>query len=210
MALNFHQYRDGYVRGRSLDLYYWNGWYNEYRGVYYLQSDSVSEDKRGRSAVADMGYFFAYDCNSSGILGHEHSTYFGRVRDLFPDQTFSCASNFQHGCVLPQGMRHIRAETRDLETDDLTMHHAWVFHSQERPAADGVHAPVNFFWQDPSMVSSDTYNCYLLMDVHDPADWQEARLVYLNGAALVVRTTLDDRISSVLSRMVHDDGGVEP
>ena len=206
MALNFHQYRNGYVRGRSVELYYWNGWYNDFRGVYYLQSDSVSEDYSGRSVVAEMFYYFAYDCNASGILGHEHTTYFGRVRDLFPDQTFSCASHFQHGSVLPAGMRHIRAETPDLETDDSTMHYAWIFHSRERPASDGVHAPVNFLWQDPSMVDSDTYNWYLLMDCHDPSEWQEARQVYLNGETTVtvrMRTMQDVLVESM--RTMHDD-----
>ena len=189
MAVNFQQYRNGYVRGRAVELHYWNGVCGAHRGVFYLQSDSVSEDHISRNLVADMGYHFAYDCNASGILGTpaEFTTYFGRVRDLFPDadRYGTNARHFQHGVVLPPGMRHIRMECQELETDDSTLYYAWVFHSDLWPGSDGTHCPVNFLWQDPSMVSSDTYNWYILMDCYDPSEWLEAHEVYLNGAATV-------------------------
>ena len=183
MALRFPSHSNGHGRVRSVAVHYWNGVYNMNRGVFYLQSDSVSADHLGRNLVADMHYNFAYDCNASGILGHENTKYFGRVRDLFPnaEKYGTNARYFQHGVVTPPGIRHIRMACRGLETDDSTLYYAWVVHSDVCVGSDGIHCPVNFLWQDPSMVLSDRYHWYVLMDCYHPSQWLEANEVYLNG-----------------------------
>ena len=182
MALNLMQYRNGLVRGRALEIHWWNGTYFAHPGVYYLQSDAESEalPLLCRSPVASMGYYFAYDCNASGILGHEHAEYFGRVRDLFPEAE-SYGTNvlhFQLGAVPPPGMRHRRM-------DEIEPVYRGLFcHSKIISSTDGIHCSVNFLWQDPCM-TGDTYNWYILRDCSNPEDWRRAREVYLNGQASV-------------------------
>ena len=123
--------------------------------------------------MADMGYYFAKDGHASSILGHEcPNEYLGRVGELFPgaERDGTNVRQFHRSAVLQAG-------------DRQDLYYGWAFHSAERPASDGVHCPVNFLWQDPSM-TGDTYHWYILMDIHEPEKCLEAHEVYLNGLAV--------------------------
>ena len=173
MALNFRRYCNGQAgRGICVEVYWWDGTHRAQRGVFYSQATADA----GTSPVAAMGYYFVRDCFASNILGHEYSEYLGRVGDLFPgaERYGTDFRQFHRNAILQPG-------------DRQEVYHAWAFHCRDRVASDGVHCPVNFLWQDPSMVGETyhhTAHWFILMDIHDPEICLESREVFVNGLAM--------------------------
>ena len=172
MALNLRQYRDGIVRRRHLQLYWWNGRYHGVSGVYYVQSNAESEERspvRGMNQVACMSLNFNYLSDSSSIIGRDFSECLGRVGELVP-----AAEGY--------GV-NVRAFCEHMAPFGEPLYHAIVCHSKA-PSDDGIHCAIDFCWQGPRMIG-DTYNWYTLQDITEPEEWLLARRVNLCGQRTV-------------------------
>ena len=61
------------------------------------------------------------------------------------------------------------------------VYHAWVGYSQEKFTEDNQYHAIDLYWQEPGSNLSDLYHWYVLLDVHEPADWYRASHILFCG-----------------------------
>ena len=96
----------------------------------------------------------------------------------------------------------------DLEADIQTfmgsfgqsdVYHAYAVQSASQLTTDGQYWAVDWFWQEPRLVSRDGYYHWILVDVSDPDQWCRCCNVMIRG----IRTGEFMGLAHRISRSIH-------
>ena len=122
-----------------------------------------------------MSFFFARGRDACGIIdpSNDGAEFLGRCGDHFPNAE-------RYGTNVRLFFSEVVAHQDAPYHAWGDLYHAWVVHSEVCPAVDGIHCPIDFYWQGPGMSGGD-YQWHVLLDCLHPEGWPAARRVLLNG-----------------------------